>query len=120
MPSARKAAQSVAKAGWKDSGEKNSFVFQRAEERFPSTKFSGYDETETRAVVLGLVDQAGNIVESLSKGSEGYAVLDKTPFYAESGGQVPDLGSLMVTKADGSAVSLEVLDVQVNGVYPFL
>ena len=105
---ARKAAQSVAKAGWKDSGEKNSFIFQQAEERFPETGFLGYEKTESPAAVLGLISQAGHITESLSKGSEGYAVLDKTPFYAESGGQAGDTGKLIA----GSLEAAEVLDTQ--------
>ena len=91
---ARKAAQGVAKAGWKDSGEKNSFIFQTAEEKLPATVFKGYDVTETESSVLALLDAKGMMVEKLPADSEGYAVLDATPFYAQSGGQAGDTGSL--------------------------
>jgi alanyl-tRNA synthetase len=44
-------------------------------------------------------------------------VMDKSPFYAEAGGQVPDSGEIVVQLADGRTVSLEVLDVQTYGGY---
>ena len=92
---ARLAAQATAKAGWKDSGEKNAFIFQTAEEKLPGTVFKGYDVTETESSVLALLDDKGHMLEKLPAGAEGYAVLDVTPFYAQSGGQVGDTGSLM-------------------------
>ncbi len=105
---ARKAAQATAKAGWKDSGEKNAFLFQKAEEKFPPTVFTGYEAVEGEAKIVGLLDTAGNFVDSLKPGLEGWAALDRTPFYAESGGQVGDLGLFL---AGGKAVA-EVLDTQ--------
>ena len=91
---ARKAAQETARANWKDSGEKDGFIFQTAEEKFPATVFMGYEVTETESAVLGLLDAKGNIADSLPAGAEGYAILDVTPFYAESGGQAGDVGRL--------------------------
>lgn len=105
---ARKAAQATAKAGWKDSGEKNAFLFQKAEEKFPATVFTGYEGAEGEAKIVGLVDHSGAIVDSLREGTEGWAALDRTPFYAESGGQVGDLGLFL---ADGRVVA-EVRDTQ--------
>ncbi len=105
---ARKAAQRTAKAGWKDSGEKNAFLFQKAEERFPSTVFTGYDAVEGEAKIVGLLDTAGNFADSLRGGLEGWAALDRTPFYAESGGQAGDLGLLL----SGGRTVAEVLDTQ--------
>ena len=102
---ARKAAQSVAKAGWKDSGEKNSFIFQTAEEKLPATVFKGYDAVSCDAVILALLDTSGKMVDELKPGSEGYVVLDSTPFYAQCGGQVGDLGSLFAGGKEAASVT---------------
>ena len=102
---ARKAAQATAKAGWKDSGEKNAFIFQTAEEKLPATVFKGYDVTETGSSVIALLDDKGHMLEKLPAGAEGYAVLDVTPFYAQSGGQVGDTGSLMFEGAELASVT---------------
>ena len=102
---ARKAAQSVAKAGWKDSGEKNAFIFQTAEEKLPATVFKGYEVTEHDAAIIALLDSKGHMVESLAAGAEGYAVLDATPFYAQSGGQAGDTGSLFFEGSELASVT---------------
>ncbi len=58
------------------------------------TLFRGYSEAEVEARVLEIyVD--GQAVESLAAGIDAWVVLDQTPFYAESGGQVGDTGSLV-------------------------
>ncbi|NPA72471.1 MAG: alanine--tRNA ligase [Gammaproteobacteria bacterium] len=57
------------------------------------TQFIGYDRDEAEAKILGLfVD--GQSVESVSEGTEAIVILGRTPFYAESGGQAGDSGSL--------------------------
>ena len=56
-----------------------------------ATEFVGYDELAVDARIVALVHD-GAKVESLEPGVEGIVVLDKTPFYAESGGQVGDIG----------------------------
>ncbi len=61
--------------------------------RFPQTVFTGYFEFESDAEVLAVLGKNGE-VEFLSEGEEGYVLLDKTPFYVESGGQVEDTGKI--------------------------
>ncbi|MBP6716213.1 MAG: alanine--tRNA ligase [Acidobacteria bacterium] len=69
--------------------------------------FVGYEATtHAGSKVLHLVDEKLSPVESLAQGQRGGIVLDVTPFYVESGGQVSDEGTLT-----GSAVKAAVLDV---------
>ena len=58
-----------------------------------TTVFSGYDQLEDSGVVVALLRE-GHSVDALELGEQGMVVLDRTPFYAESGGQVGDLGAL--------------------------
>jgi alanyl-tRNA synthetase len=57
------------------------------------TEFSGYDRFAESAKVTSLIFD-GKVVEALNPGQEGRVILDHTPFYAESGGQVGDTGVL--------------------------
>uniref|UniRef100_UPI00135A4286 alanine--tRNA ligase n=1 Tax=Methylicorpusculum oleiharenae TaxID=1338687 RepID=UPI00135A4286 len=60
-----------------------------------ATEFTGYHLLEDQAKIVGLF-KSGQAVESLNEGEEGIVVLDKTPFYGESGGQAGDCGLLEV------------------------
>ncbi|MGO2243255.1 MAG: alanine--tRNA ligase [Halomonas sp.] len=71
------------------------------------TAFTGYDRLEDQAKVTALVDSEGNALATLEAGQKGTVVLDRTPFYGESGGQVGDTGYLYV---DGGR--FQVMDTQ--------
>ena len=74
----------------------------------PSTEFVGYDLTACNATVVALVCD-DELCGQMEAGSDGIVVLDKTPFYAEMGGQVGDHG---VITAKG--MTFTVTDVQKN------
>ncbi|MED5252264.1 MAG: alanine--tRNA ligase, partial [Pseudomonadota bacterium] len=60
------------------------------------TQFTGYERLEDQATVTAIVDSEGNALAALEAGQKGTVVLDRTPFYGESGGQVGDTGYLHV------------------------
>jgi alanyl-tRNA synthetase len=71
-----------------------------------TSEFTGYDNLEGHAEILELFAN-GATVKKLSAGEEGVVILDKSPFYAESGGQIGDTGLLKV--ANGSFFVTETL-----------
>ena len=73
------------------------------------TNFRGYDTMSEEGRVIALYRE-GASVKSLATGEEGIVVLDRTPFYAESGGQVGDRGEL--TKGGTCLTLFEVRDTQ--------
>ncbi len=78
------------------------------------TEFTGYDRLDDQVHIVALFNQ-GQPVDSLQAGEEGLVVLDKTPFYAESGGQVGDCGRIVAAGA-----LFEVTDTQKQGGNLFL
>ncbi len=82
----------TSKANWKGTGSASiANVFGDVYKDVGRTEFVGYDEFEIDAKLLSIVDENENIVDSATKGSY-YFIFDKTPFYAESGGQIADSG----------------------------
>lgn len=81
-------------------------ILQGLEQAYPATVFTGYDTLAQNARVLTLLNTEFEEVKTLS--GEGYAVFDKTSFYAESGGQVGDTGQVL----KNGQTAARILDVQ--------
>mgnify|MGYP004495497963 FL=1 len=105
--------KATARAARKDAGAdawKNTSVKIDAEK----TVFTGYTDFTAEAKVLALVNADGELVDMLGAGEKGSVVLDKTPFYATSGGQVADTGVITV---DGVEFDVEDTSKNADGIY---
>lgn len=70
--------------------------------------FTGYEEIESSSNVLLIANDEGE-VDSIEQGNSGYVILDKSPFYAEMGGQIGDTGII-----EGEDFKAEVIDTKKN------
>jgi alanyl-tRNA synthetase len=96
-----------ARASWAGSGDAaTESVWFPLREKLGPTEFLGY-ETETAEGVVSALVKDGREVDSLKAGETGSIVMNQTPFYAESGGQVGDTGVLT-----GEGVKFRVTDTQ--------
>jgi alanyl-tRNA synthetase len=96
-----------ARGSWAGSGEAaDEAVWFGLREKLGATDFLGY-ETETAAGVVVALLRDGKEVNALAKGESGAVVLNQTPFYAESGGQIGDTGTMT-----GDGVRFAVTDTQ--------
>src|SRR3984957_10655859 len=96
-----------ARAAWAGSGDTASEnVWFPLREKLGATEFLGY-ETETAEGVVAALVKDGKDVEGLKAGESGAIVLNQTPFYAESGGQVGDTGVMT-----GEGVGFRVANTQ--------
>lgn len=87
--------KSNAKASWKGSGDDaKSGDFKNILDTIGVNEFIGYDNVSSTSTVVALLSEDFKQVTTLQKNSYGWVMLDKTPFYATSGGQEGDIGEL--------------------------
>jgi len=97
--------QSRARASWKGAAKQTA---NPAYQQLPKTVFEGYQQTRSsQCLVRGIFRPGAPVTRELHPGEEGEIILDHTPFYADSGGQVGDVGWLY--DADGNVVVADVL-----------
>ena len=86
--------KTMAKAAWKGSGDSsNEGDFKTLLEKYGLNEFVGYTNNTFNSKILALLDENFKEVESLEN-QIGWVLLDKTPFYATSGGQNGDIGAI--------------------------
>lgn len=103
---ARAARKNAGADAWKDDSVKIEVA---------KTEFVGYTEFECDAKVAAIINSSGESVQMLGAGEDGVIVLDKTPFYAESGGQVGDSG--VVKNGDDNVFLVADTSKNADGVY---
>ena len=107
------AQKAEARKSWAGSGEAaTDQVWFAVADQVGPTEFLGYETEKAEGAVTALI-RNGAQVQSLAAGEEGFVVLNQTPFYGESGGQVGDTGRL-----SGEGVAADVLEtVKHHGVF---
>jgi alanyl-tRNA synthetase len=100
-----------ARAAWAGSGEAaDEAVWFGLREKVGATEFLGYETESAEGVVQALVKNHQEVQE-LKQGESGAVILNQTPFYGESGGQVGDTG-IMRSDADSAHATARVIDTQ--------
>ena len=94
------AQKATARAARKDAGA-DAWKGNSVKIEADKTEFVGYTDFDCDAKILAIVNADGELVDMLGAGESGTVVLDKTPFYAQSGGQVGDSG--VIKKGEDNA-----------------
>jgi alanyl-tRNA synthetase len=103
---AMEAQRERARASWVGEEEAIAAIYREVSSEIGGTEFVGYETLESESVVKAIIKD-GKVVEEVAEGQEAEVLLDKTPFYGESGGQVGDSGVMF-----SDDVRLKVLDTQ--------
>ncbi|MBD1167316.1 alanine--tRNA ligase [Pelagibacterales bacterium SAG-MED09] len=102
-----KESRELAKKNWKGSGDTAvENIWFGIKDKLETTEFLGYETNQAEGIVLSLLKD-NKEVDQLKKNDEGMIIVNQTPFYGESGGQVGDTGEIV-----SNDFSFEVTDVQ--------
>ena len=102
-----KESRELAKKNWKGSGDAAvEDVWFGIKDKLGATEFLGYETNQAEGAILSLLKD-NKEVDELNNGEEGMIIVNQTPFYGESGGQVGDTGEIT-----GNNFKFEVTDVQ--------
>ena len=102
-----KESRKLAKKNWKGSGDTAiENIWFGIKDKLETTEFLGYETNHAEGIILSLLKD-NNEVKKLNENDEGMIIVNQTPFYGESGGQVGDTGEIIAKKW-----KFEVTDVQ--------
>ena len=102
-----KESKELAKKNWKGSGDSSvNEIWFGIKDKLGPTEFLGYETNRAEGIIISLLKD-NKEVQSLNPGDEGIIIVNQTPFYGESGGQVGDTGQIL-----SGDFKFEVLDVQ--------
>ena len=102
-----KESREIAKKNWKGSGDSAvENIWFGIKDKLEATEFLGYETNQAEGITLSLLKENKEVNE-LKENDEGIIVVNQTPFYGESGGQVGDTGEIVVND-----FKFEVTDVQ--------
>ena len=112
MNEQRDRAKADAKA--KKSGHTDLTEYRAIVDKYGTTKFLGYENISTEAKLTGVLVN-GKVASEVNAGSDLEIMLDRTPFYAEGGGQLADNG--VIKLANGAVVKIEDVQTPVPGLF---
>ncbi len=103
--SAMEQQKATARKSWAGSGDTGtSKIWFEILDKVGASEFLGYAKTEAEGKILAII-KGGKEVDKLGNGEEGFIIVNQTPFYAESGGQVGDTGVMMTAAGDAFVVT---------------
>jgi alanyl-tRNA synthetase len=112
--SAMERQKAEARASWAGSGEaQTDAVWFTLRDKVGATEFLGYSADRAEAVVQAIV-QDGASVDAATAGEAIALVVNQTPFYAESGGQVGDAGTI---RTDGAEIAIDDVQKRADGLF---
>lgn len=104
--SAMEQQRSQSRKSWKGDGlEEVALGIRAVKEKGCRTDFTGYEALSGHSMIQAIVGEDGQLTERIEKGGKAMLIIDKSPFYAESGGQIGDLG-----ECTGKAGRASILD----------